>query len=144
MRVTLAGPGELPAPTRELGRRQPLGRLGAAGSSPTEKDELLRAAPVFAMPSRSEGLPMALLEAMAYGMAIVATEVGGIPEVFDSGEDGVLVPPEEPEALAGALCRLAADPELRERLARAARRAGERLDAVEVAGRLDALYASLA
>jgi len=98
---------------------------------------------VFAMPSRSEGLPMALLEAMAYGMAVAATEVGGIPEVLDSGEEGLLVPSEQPAALADALCRLADDSALRQRLAQGARSRVERLDAVEVADRLGALYASL-
>ncbi len=142
LRVTLAGPGELPAAGAELVARNPsvswVGWLG-----PDERDELLRAAPVFAMPSRSEGLPMALLEAMAYGMAVAATEVGGIPEVLDSGEEGLLVPPEQPAALADALCRLAGDSALRQHLARGARSRVERLDAVEVADRLGALYASL-
>jgi glycosyltransferase involved in cell wall biosynthesis len=143
LRVTLAGPGELPPAGSELIARNPsvswVGWL-----EPHEKDELLRAAQIFAMSSRSEGLPMALLEAMAYGMAIVATDVGGIPEVLDSGEEGLLVAPEDPEQFAGALCRLAADPTLRERLAQGARQRVKRLDAVEVADRLDALYASLA
>jgi glycosyltransferase involved in cell wall biosynthesis len=143
LRITLAGPGELPAESSAFVAEQPAiewaGWLG-----PAEKDALLRVAEVFVMPSRSEGLPMALLEAMAYGTATVATEVGGIPEVVDSGVDGLLVPPENPEALAGALCELAADAELRERLSAGARRRVETLDAVEVADRLDALYASLA
>ena len=83
-------------------------------------DTLLRVAPtIFVMPSRSEGLPMALLEAMAYGMAVVATRVGGIPEVVDDGVDGLLVPTEDPAAIATALRGLAADPSLRERLAAA-------------------------
>lgn len=142
LRVTLAGPGDLPPAGAELiARNTSVSWAGWLG--PDEKDELLRAAPVLAMPSRSEGLPMALLEAMAYGMAVAATEVGGIPEVLDSGEEGLLVPSEQPAALADALCRLAGDPALRQRLAQGARSRVERLDAVEVADRLGALYASL-
>lgn len=142
LRVTLAGPGEPTAEAAELlaadERLEWIGWL-----EPAQKDELLRAAEVFVISSRTEGLPMALLEAMAHGMAVVATDVGGIPEVVADGEDGLLVPPEDPDALAEALCRLAAEPELRRRLAAAARRRVESLDANEVAARLDALYAAL-
>jgi glycosyltransferase involved in cell wall biosynthesis len=142
LRVTMAGPGELPPRGAELLAARPA--LEWAGwLTPAEKDALLRRAEVFVMPSRSEGLPMALLEAMAHGMAVVATAVGGIPEVVDPGVDGLLAPSEDPAALADALCELAADPVLRERLGAGARRRVETLDAVEVAGRLDALYASL-
>lgn len=141
-RVTLAGPGELSPEARALCERSPAlewaGWLDAGA-----RDALLRKATVLVMPSRSEGLPMALLEAMAYGMAVVATEVGGIPEVVEDGVEGLLVPAEDPAALAAALNRLATDPPLRTRLATAARARAERLDAVEVAGRLETLYARL-
>jgi glycosyltransferase involved in cell wall biosynthesis len=142
LRMTLAGPGELPARGRALcegaAAVEWAGWLDAAA-----KDALLRDAPIFVMPSLSEGLPMALLEAMAYGMAPVATRVGGIPELVEDGVEGLLVEPGDPAALAAALLRLAADPELRGRLAPAARARAERLDAVEVAGRLQAIYARL-
>lgn len=142
LRVTLAGPGELPPAGRELvdgGRRVEW----AGWLDETRKDALLREADSFVMPSRSEGMPMALLEAMAYGMAVVATDAGGIPEVVEAGETGLLAPREDAEALAGGIACLAADPALRHRLSAAARRRVEALDAVEVAGRLDSLYASL-
>jgi glycosyltransferase involved in cell wall biosynthesis len=142
LRVTLAGPGELPPFASELVTRWPT--LAWAGwLGPAEKDELMRAAEVFVLSSRSEGLPMALLEAMAYGMAVIATEVGGIPEVVEAGADGLLVAPEDPAAIVNALGELAADPALRERLGSTARRRAESLDAVEVAGRLAALYDAL-
>jgi glycosyltransferase involved in cell wall biosynthesis len=140
--VALAGPGEPPPETAALIAAQPALRwLGWL--DPEAKDELLRESPVFVMSSRSEGLPMALLEAMAYGMAVVATAVGGIPEVVDDGVNGLLVAPERPDVLAEALVGLASDPVLREGLGRAARERAERLDAVEVASRLARVYSRL-
>ncbi len=121
--VTLAGPGEPPPAAAALLAAQPgLGWLGWLGAE--EKDRLLRESSVFVMSSLSEGLPMALLEAMAYGMAVVATAVGGIPEVVDDGVDGLLVEAGSSRRIADALLRLAGDPALRERLGAAARRAG--------------------
>jgi len=95
---------------------------------------------IFVMPSRSEGMPVALLEAMAHGLAIVATRVGGIPEVVDHGVDALLVEPRDSAALALALRELLADPELRNRLGRAARARAERLNEGEVFGQLEAVY----
>ncbi|MEX0973209.1 MAG: glycosyltransferase family 4 protein [Solirubrobacterales bacterium] len=142
LEVTMAGPGDLPPAGAELAREHP--RLCWAGwLEAPERNELLRTAQVLVMPSRSEGSPMALLEAMAFGLAPVATEVGGIPELVVDGEEGLLVPSEDPTALADALGGLIRDPARVERLGVAARRRAERLDAVEVAGRLDALYARL-
>ena len=77
---------------------------------------------VFALPSWTEGLPMTVLEAMAHGRAVVATPVGGTPEVVADGETGLLVPPRDPDALADALRRLLDDPDLRRRMGEAGRR----------------------
>ncbi len=75
------------------------------------------------LPSHSEGTPNAVLEAMAAGLPTVATAVGGVPELIVDGETGILVPPRDPEALAAAIERLAADPSLRTRMGVAARTA---------------------
>jgi glycosyltransferase involved in cell wall biosynthesis len=72
-----------------------------------------RAADIFVLPSHSESCAMALLEAMACGLPVVATAVGGTSELVQDGINGCLVPPESPEALAAALARLIADPALR-------------------------------
>ncbi|MEZ4365388.1 MAG: glycosyltransferase [Kofleriaceae bacterium] len=72
-------------------------------------DRLMPAFDVFALPSKSEGLPLVLPEAMACGLPVVATEVGGVPAVVDEGDTGLLVPVDE-AALADALGQLAADP----------------------------------
>ncbi|HEY0778736.1 MAG TPA: glycosyltransferase family 4 protein [Gemmatirosa sp.] len=83
--------------------------------------DLLAAADVFAMPSLNEALPMALLEAMFSGTAIVASAVGGIPEAVRDGREGLLVAPGDIHALAAALARVVGDVRLRGRLGDAAR-----------------------
>jgi glycosyltransferase involved in cell wall biosynthesis len=90
---------------------------------------LLAAADVFVLASRSEGHPVSVLEAMAAGLPVVASRVGGVPEQVVDGETGLLVDPGDPEPLAAALERLAGDPALRRRLGAAGRaRAEERFD----------------
>jgi len=84
--------------------------------------DLQEAAEIFVMPSLWEGLPLALLEAMHAGKAIVATTASGIPEAIVPEEHGLLVPPGDPTALAEALRRLLTEPALRQRLGAAARR----------------------
>ena len=79
-------------------------------------------ADLFVMPSHSEGSPNALLEAMMARVPIVATHVGGIPEIVTHGETALLVPPSDPVALAAALAQLLANPALAQRLADAAQR----------------------
>ena len=88
--------------------------------------DLVGALDIFVLPSLDEGIPMALLEAMALGRPIVAARVGGVPEVILHGETGLLVPPRDVHALAGACLELAADREWRNMLGAHARRLVER------------------
>jgi glycosyltransferase involved in cell wall biosynthesis len=90
--------------------------------SRVEVREVLRHADVFLHPSLSEGLSNATLEAMAVGLPVVVTDVGGMPELVTDGVDGFVVPPRDAAALAAALLDLAADPELREKMGERGRR----------------------
>lgn len=103
---------------------------------------ILHAADVLALPSRSEGLPLAALEALASGLPVVAHAVGGVPELIVDGENGRLVPP-RPEALAAALIEVLSDGVLRERLALRARPSVEGLGVQDYAERLEQMYMRL-
>jgi glycosyltransferase involved in cell wall biosynthesis len=76
---------------------------------------------IMVLPSHSEGSPNAVLEAMSAGVPILATSVGGVPEILENNRTGLMVPPNSPTALATALERLMGDADLRNRLAHAAR-----------------------
>jgi glycosyltransferase involved in cell wall biosynthesis len=105
---------------------------------------VLRSLDVVVMPSDSEGSPIALIEAMVAGRAIVASCVGGMPWILDDGRCGVLVPPRAPEALAHAVTDLLGDPARRDELgARARRRARADFTLESVAGQWAELYREL-
>ncbi|MBI1974645.1 MAG: glycosyltransferase family 4 protein [Candidatus Zambryskibacteria bacterium] len=80
---------------------------------------------IFVLPSRSEAMPYTLLEAGISGKAVIATSVGGVPEVIENGINGILVPKEDSETLFSSLVLLAKDPELRERLGQTLRKSVE-------------------
>ena len=146
-RLVLVGRGasapELRAQVAELGLQD---RVEFRGWVPQDQlPELLRSFSVFAMPSLFESFGVAAVEAQATGIPVVASRVGGIPEVIADGETGLLVPPSNSRALADALVGLLADGELRKRLGRAAReRAARKFDWRENVSRMEALYGELA
>lgn len=82
-------------------------------------------------PAVDEAFGLVLLEAMAAGKAVVATNVGGVGEIVADGETGLLVPPRDPEALSGAVCTLLADADRRVRMGKAGRRRVEREFTIE-------------
>ena len=90
--------------------------------------QYLAAADIFALPSHTEGLPMSLLEAMSAGLPILASNVGGIPEIITDGREGLLVRPRDIKALQAGLETLANRSDLRERLGSHALRKAESLD----------------
>jgi glycosyltransferase involved in cell wall biosynthesis len=103
-----------------------------------------RAFDAMILPSANEGTPVVVIEALAAGCPVVATSVGGVPDVVREGIDGFLVPPRDTEALAERLARLAQDPELRARMGAAGRESVPPRYAVErLVGDIDELYRSL-
>jgi glycosyltransferase involved in cell wall biosynthesis len=123
------------------------GELGLADrvSLPGSTDRVAQALAgfdVYCQPSRYEGLGLALIEAMQAGLPCVASRVGGIPEVL--GDCGLLVPPDDPDALADALAVLQADPALRAELgSRARRRAAAEFGVARMAGAYQELWAEV-
>jgi glycosyltransferase involved in cell wall biosynthesis len=106
--------------------------------------EYLRSFDVFAFPSRFEGFPLAVLEAMLAELPVVASDVGSVAEAVVHGETGLLVPAEDPAALAAALGPLLEEPERRRRLGTRARALVlERFTAAGMARRYEALYHEL-
>ena len=103
--------------------------------------DILAAGDIFAMPSLSEGLPLALVEAMSFGLPVVVARVGGVPEVVTDDVEALLVPPSDAGALASALRRLIDDAELRRRLGDAGRTRAQRDFAIAtMADRYERLY----
>lgn len=135
-----AGEGSIEADLLETHRRLGLGdRLRFLGHR-DDALELVTAADLVVLPSHQEGLPVVLMEATSVGATIVATEVGGVPQIVDDGVNGVLVPPGRPDAMADALERLVADPELRHRLGKQAMADGTRFDISRARGEIGATY----
>lgn len=119
-RATLAGDGEVDD-ARSTAARLDLRNVTVRGwADPPEVDALLRGADVLVLPSHHECLPLSVIEGMAYGLAVVTTPVGAVPEIIVPGETGLLCPPGDPTALAEALHRVISDPGLRRRLGRSA------------------------
>lgn len=121
-RACLTSGGELFDQHRQLLRRLDLGRTTVLTNWVPDPFPYLRYADVYVLPSLQEGSgSLALLEALQAGPAVVASGIDGIPEDVTDGDNGLLVPPGQPAALAGALARVLADAALRKRLGRRAR-----------------------
>jgi glycosyltransferase involved in cell wall biosynthesis len=121
-RLLLAGDGSLRDAAREYAARRGVGERVHFLGVRADVAEMLAACDLFASSSHWEGSPLAVMEAMAAGLPVVATAVGSVPELVADGETGLLVPPGEERTFAAALASLARDPGRRHELAAAALR----------------------
>jgi glycosyltransferase involved in cell wall biosynthesis len=144
MRFFIAGDGELRPDVEALIEKRGVEKVVKLLGWRTDVVDLLHAMDCFLLTSRFEGLPRAVLQAMAAGVPVVATAVDGTPEVVENGVTGVLVPPGEPKVAAERLVELAAAPERARALAdEARRRLGDEFDIRVMVRELDRLYLSL-
>lgn len=144
--LTMAGDGDIEGMktlARELGILDRIAFKGWLDSRGVH--DLLRSSDVLILPSYAEGLPMAIVEAFAYGVAVIASSVGAIPEIVVDRESGLLVSPGDVNALEQAIRDLCADDQLRESLALAGRGTWERqLEIKQYAERITEIWRATA
>ena len=144
VRFVAVGQGPLEGEIRALHSRLGLGnRFLLLGHRP-DAVRVMAACDVFVLASLYEGLGVAVMEALALGLPVVATAVGGVPEVVEHGREGLLVPPGRPSELAAALVTLLEDPESRRRMAEAAAQRGTQLSIDSAVRRTEAVYHEIA
>ena len=140
---TIVGSGRLERELRETCARTGLASTVKFNGFAEDVRPFLETSDIFVLPSRNEGLPYALLEAMASGLPCVATDVGGISDAISHGMNGMVVPPESPEALADAISELLNDPDKRSKMGELARATvASNFNGVESAKQLCALLTS--
>jgi glycosyltransferase involved in cell wall biosynthesis len=148
IQLTMLGPerepGCLESVRQEAVRWNVLDRLHLAGAVPkAEVPEWLNKADVFLNTTNIDNTPVSLLEAMASGLCVVSTNVGGVPYVVDHETNGLLVPPKDPEAMANAVRRVLADPVLSERMSSSGRQKAETIDWSAIVVEWDSLLTTI-
>lgn len=144
LRFAAVGQGPLADEVEELHAQLALGERFSLLGFRRDISALMSAADIFVLASAYEGLPVAVMEAMAAGLPVVATAVGGLPQQVTDHVEGVLVPPRDARALAAAVLAVAADPALRHRMGEAARARRPEFDIRRAVDAQQAAYASLA
>ena len=142
--TTLVGDGELEADLRNLAADLELRNVRFHGRADgAELRDLYRNADIFVLPSEREGMPLVLLEALAMGLPVVATDIPGSRDVIVHGVNGVLVPPDDATALREALLGVATDVNGYRRMSEASRRLAAQYSWAEVGARFERLYAGV-
>jgi len=134
------GQGPLEDSVEELHRELRLDKIVTLTGHRPDAVRLMAGCDAFVLASRWEGLPVALMEACALGLPIVASAVGGVPEHFTDGADALLVPPGRADLLASAILDVARDGPLRRRLAAASRAHSRDFEARRAVARIEAVY----
>ena len=144
VRLRIVGGGPLENELRQQVARLQLQRQVEVLGMRSDIPELLQASDIFIFPSLSEGLPLAPLEALGYGLPIVATDIPGIREIIDPNGQGLLVPPRDSQALADAVMLMLDNPRQRQEMGRAGhQRVLERFNVTGSARAFEALYAEI-
>ena len=143
VRFAVAGRGTLDDEMLALAERSGLGERLALLGAVEDAPRFMSACDIFALASHWEGLPLVIMEAMALGLPVVATKVGGIPALIRDGSEGTLVPSSRPDLLAEAIEELAADAERRESIGRAASEDAIRFDNEAAVRTIETLYRDL-
>lgn len=140
LRFAAVGAGPLRAEVHALHARLGLGGRFTLLDTRSDVDRLLAAADLFVLASHREGLPVSVMEALAAGLPVVATAVGGVPEMITPGTEGALVRAGHPEELAAAVVALAVDPDRRARMSRAASVRSAAYDIRTAVRRMEEIY----
>lgn len=140
VRFCAVGQGPLESEVHALHEQLDLQRVVTLTGYRADAVRLMAACDCFVLASRWEGLPVAAMEASALGLPIVATAVGGMREAFTDGVDALLVPPQRPDLLAAAIERVAGDPTLHDRLARASAERATDFDIGRAVEEIEATY----
>ena len=144
LRFVAVGQGPMEAEIRARHEASGLGDRFLLTGYRADAVRVMAAFDVFTLTSRHEGLPVALMDALALGLPVVATRVGGIPEAVTDGVEGILVPVDDHVRLAAGYVELAADPERRATMGAAARRRSDDFDVARSTARIEAIYRDLA
>jgi len=144
LRLWLVGDGELKSDIEKLVVQKGLQSYVSFLGIRADVAELLGQCDIFVLPSDWEGVPLTILEAMAAGKPVIATAVGGVPELVKDGETGILIPPQDPQALVQAILKLATNSELGEQMGQTGqKRAQEQFDISRTAREYESLYLEL-
>lgn len=144
LRFIAVGQGPLEDEIRQLHQELGLGDRFQLLGFRRDIADLMAASDLFILGSAHEGLPVAIMEAFAAGLPVVATDVGGVPQQVRDGREGLLVAPKDPTALAGAVVRIAGDEDARARMARAAKLRSTDYDIRRAVSEQERVYAELA
>jgi glycosyltransferase involved in cell wall biosynthesis len=139
----LAGQGPMESSVREEARQLGLDRNVTIMGRVPDAARVTACADVFVLASDWEGRPVAVMEALACGVPVVATAVGGVPDMIDNERTGMLVPPNAPEGLAQAVLRLLQDPQFAAAMSGEARRAAEGMEMSVASAQIESIYRKL-
>ncbi len=142
-RVVAVGRGPLRQELEGRCRSMSLGERFVFAGQRADALEVMGGSDVLVLASRQEGLPVALMEACSLGLPVVATSVGEMARLLTDGRDALVVPPENPDALAAALARVIADPQLRERLGRGSLQLADQFDVAKAAKEIESIYSEI-